>query len=98
LIPHEGEEKDTTKGTIKIGDKLSCQMSHMLSGRQKTSCTFHRKMNGMHVYIDAIRESPNGRHSKDLMPKSKPKPLGAKWAKREIEEVGDPHGGRTEKA
>ncbi len=55
-------------------------------------------MNGMHVYIDAIRESPNGRHSKDLMPKSKPKPLGAKWAKREIEEVGDPHGGRTEKA
>ncbi len=46
---------------------------------------------------NAIKESPNGRHSKDLMPKSKPKPLGGKGTKGEIEEPGDPYGGRIEK-
>jgi len=55
-------------------------------------------MNGMRVCTNTIRESPNGRHSKDLMPKSKPKPLGGKGAKGEIKELGDPHGRRTEKA
>ncbi len=49
------------------------------------------------VCTNTIRESPNGRHSKDLMPKSKPKPLGGKGAKGEIEEPRNPHGGKRRK-
>ncbi len=55
-------------------------------------------MNGMRVCINAIKESPNGRHSKNIIKKSKPKPLGGKGAKGEIKEPRNPHGRRTAKA
>jgi len=42
-----------------------------------------------------LGKGPNGRCSKDLMLKSKPKPLGGKGAKEEIEEPKEPFGGRT---
>jgi hypothetical protein len=40
-------------------------------------------------------KGPNGRHSKDLMSKSKPKPLRGESAKKEIEKNRKPFGGRT---
>jgi len=40
-------------------------------------------------------KGPNGRRSKDLMSKSKPKPLRGESAKKEIEKTRKPFGGRT---
>jgi hypothetical protein len=39
------------------------------------------------IYTNTIREGPNGRHSKNLTLKSKPKLLGQKGAKGEIKEI-----------
>jgi len=44
---------------------------------------------------NATEEGPNGRHSKDLIPKSKLRPLGGEGVKEEIEKLKKPSKGRT---
>jgi len=78
LIRHGGEEKDTTKGTIRINVKPPHQIGHGLRGQEEgeTQVTpFTKKQKGC-VNINTAKKGPNGKHSKDLTPKSKPKPLG----------------------
>jgi hypothetical protein len=41
-----------------------------------------------------LKKGPNGRHSKDLTLKPKPKPWG-RGAKEEIKESREPFGGKT---
>jgi hypothetical protein len=72
--------KDTIKRTIKISLKLPCQMGHMLGDQKeggKQVAPFVEKRKGC-VCTYIIGEGPNGRCSKDLTPKSKPKSWGGK--------------------
>jgi hypothetical protein len=52
----------------------------------KTNCIFRQKMKGMCVY-NMDMEGPNGRSSKDLMLKSKPRPLGLEKDQRRDEKI-----------
>jgi hypothetical protein len=54
-------------------------MGHMLGGQEqgKQAALPVEERKGC-AFSNVAKEGPNGRCSKDLMPKSKPKPLGGK--------------------
>jgi len=84
LIPHEGEEKDTTKRTIKINVRRPHQMGPMLSDQKEggKQCAFSIEKRKGCASIDVIKEGLNGRHSKDIRPKFKLKLLRGRGGKR----------------
>jgi hypothetical protein len=76
--PPQGGREDTTKGIIRINAMLPHQMGHVLSNQkegEKQVTPPTKKQKGC-VCTDAVGEGPNGRHSKDLTPKFKLRPLG----------------------
>ncbi len=92
-----GKEKDTIKGIIKICSRPPHQKGHALGDQEeskKQATHFSEEQKGC-TCTNAVGEGPNGKHSKDLMLKSKPKPLGGKGGKEEIKEPKEPFGGRT---
>jgi len=50
------------------------------------------------VCTNATKEDPNGKYSKDAMPKSKPRSMGGEETKMEIKQLGEPYGRKTWKA
>jgi len=93
LIPDKGKKKDITKGTTKISVKLTHQTCHVSSDQQegeKQAPPPIKEQMGC-TCTNMIGEGPNGKHSKDLMPKSKlGVAKGAEGAKREIEKPLEP--------
>ncbi len=73
MILDEGEKKDITNGTAKIGAKLTHQTWHVLGNQHEgvKQAPFPTKEQMGCTCTNTGREGPNGRHSKDLMPKSK---------------------------
>jgi hypothetical protein len=72
-------------------------MSHTLGDQKENKKKLHilvKNKKDAHIQM-WLGKGPNGRCSKDLMSKPKPKPLGGEWAKEEIEKPRKPFEGRT---
>jgi hypothetical protein len=79
-----GRKKDTIDRTVRISVKRPHQMGPMLGDQKegKKQGAFPIKEQKGSANINMIEEGSNCRHSKDLTPKSKPKPPGRRWAQR----------------
>jgi hypothetical protein len=83
--PPQGGRKNTTKGTIKRSAKPPHQTGHKLKGQEegKTQVTPPNEKQKGCVSTKIARKGPNGKHSKDVTPKSKPRPLRGRGGQNE---------------
>jgi hypothetical protein len=82
--PHEEKKKDTTKETIRINARLPRPMGHVLNDQkesEKQATPPVEEWKGC-MCIIVTKEGPNGRCSKDVSSRSKPRLLGGKRGQR----------------